>query len=210
MAEEIDSLEQGERARKWMQQNGSAIVIGVLAAVAILMGYEAFKNRSINHRGEAGERYVELNTALANKEAERANALISTISETYADTPYAALAKLEAADLALTSGKIADAIAATENAVKLATTPPLMDAARLRLARLQLADGKADAALRTLDTLKTAGFTALAAELRGDVLLSTGKAAEALSAYNTALVGMDAGAPGRSTLQHKIDDLSGS
>lgn len=210
MAEEIDSLEQGERARKWMQQNGSAIVIGVLAAVAILLGYDAWKNRGIAHRAEAGDRYVELNTALSNKDNDQAKALISTLSDGFAKTPYAALAKLEAAELAVADGKLSEAVIAAESAVKLATTTVLADTARLRLARLQHADGKSEAALKTLDALKSEGFAALAAELRGDILHSTGKAKEALAAYNTALAGLDAGAPGRSTLQHKIDDLSGS
>lgn len=210
MAEEIDSLEQGERARKWMQQNGSAIVIGVLAAIAILMGYEAWKNRANTHRAEAGDRYVELNTALSNKDADQAKALIAALSKDFAKTPYASLAQLEAAELAVTDGKLADAIAAAETAVKLATTTTLADTARLRLARLQHAEGKADAALKTLDALKSEGFAPLATELRGDILLSGGKSKEALSAYTTALAGLDANAPNRITLQHKIDDLGGS
>lgn len=210
MAEEIDSLEQGERARKWMQQNGSAIVIGVLAAIALLMGYEAWKNRANAHRAEAGDRYVELTTALGNNDTDQAKALIATLEQDFTRTPYAALAKLESAELAVTQGDLSQAIAATESAVKLATTTALTDAARLRLARLQQADGKHDAALKTLDALSSPGYAALVAELRGDILLSTGKASEALSAYTTALAGLDMGSPNRSSLQNKIDDLGGS
>lgn len=209
MAEEIDSLEQGERARKWMQRNGSSIVIGVLAAVAILMGYEAWKNRKAQHQAQAGDQYVELNTALQNNEADRVQALVGVLSDTYANTPYAALAQLEAADVALAEGKPEVALAAMEQAVKLATTPVLADTARLRLARVQHAQQQMDAAGKTLDAIKSPGFAAQVAELRGDLLAATGKREQARDAYVQALAKMDVAAPGRSTLQNKIDDLSG-
>ena len=209
MAEEIDSLEQGERARKWMQRNGSSIVIGVLAAVAILMGYEAWKSRKAQHQAQAGDQYVELNTALQGNETERAQALVGALTDNYADTPYAALAQLEAADVALAAGKPEDALAAMQQAVKLAPSTVLADTARLRLARLQQAQQQADAARKTLDAIRSPGFTAQVAELRGDLLLAAGKRSEARDAYTQALAGMDVAAPGRSTLQNKIDDLSG-
>lgn len=208
MAEEIDSLEQGERARKWMQQNGSAILIGVLAAVAILMGYEAWKNRRINHRGTAGEEYVALSTALTDARKEDATRLTARLTSDFGDTVYAPLAQLDASRVAVTDGKLAEAITAAQAAVTSARSAPLADAARLRLARLQLSDGKPVLAQQTLEDVTTEGFKAQVQELRGDALLEQGKPAEARKAYEDALAAQDAGSPLRNGLQMKIDDLA--
>lgn len=208
MAEEIDSLEQGERARKWMQQNGSSLIIGVLAAVAVLMGYEAWKNSRSNHRARAGETYVELAAAVTENKADRIEALANNLSNEFDDTAYAALAKLDAARLAVNGSKLTQAISAAEAAVKVAHSKVLADTARLRLARLQAADNKPESALATLDQIKSPGFEALVAELRGDVLMLQDKKADALAAYNSALTNLDAGSPVRNSVQMKIDDLS--
>ena len=58
--------------------------------------------------------------------------------------------------------------------------------ARLRLARVQLAQGKADDALKTLDAAKPGAFAARYAEVRGDALLAKGDRAGALKAYREA------------------------
>lgn len=208
MADEIDSLEQGERARKWMQQNGSAIIIGVLAAVAILMGYEAWKNRRVNHQGKAGETYVQLSAAVTEKRKEDVVRLSNTVAAEYTDTAYAALARLDQAHSAVTESNLAQAIAAAQQAVEAARTEVLADAARLRLARLQLADAKPVLAEQTLAAIKSGGFSAQVKELRGDALLKQGKSEDARKAYQDALAGLDAGSPLRNGLQMKIDDLS--
>lgn len=208
MADEIDSLEQGERARKWMQQNGSAIIIGVLAAVAILMGYEAWKNRRVNHQGKAGETYVQLSAAVTEKRKEDVASLSNAVAADYTDTAYAALARLDQAHSAVTDSNLAQAIAAAQQAVDTARTDVLADTARLRLARLQLADAKPVLAQQTLDAIKSSGFAAQVKELRGDALLKQGKSDDARKAYEDALAGLDAGSPLRNGLQMKIDDLS--
>jgi predicted negative regulator of RcsB-dependent stress response len=44
----------------------------------------------------------------------------------------------------------------------------------MRLARVQLQMKQADAALKTLDSIKGEGWTAIVADLRGEILLSKG------------------------------------
>jgi predicted negative regulator of RcsB-dependent stress response len=84
--------------------------------------------------------------------------------------------------------------------------------ARLRLARVQLAQGKQDDALATLDGANAPAIEAAVAELRGDALLAKGDAAGALTAYQQSLAAnASAGEPAlvdAELLQLKIDKLS--
>ena len=58
--------------------------------------------------------------------------------------------------------------------------------ARTRLARVQLAQGNADAALATLAAVQPGGFVARFAEIRGDALHAKGDVAGALAAWREA------------------------
>ena len=58
--------------------------------------------------------------------------------------------------------------------------------AQLRLAGLALDDKKYDDAIKALDAANAAGFEALVADRRGDVLAARGKKAEAATAYGAA------------------------
>ena len=78
----------------------------------------------------------------------------------------------------------------------------------LRLARVLLADGKAQDALTALGTIPSGDYAAMAAELRGDAQLKLGKTDAARAAYQDALAKLDKDAPGRSAVQMKLDNLT--
>ncbi|HUA88104.1 MAG TPA: tetratricopeptide repeat protein, partial [Steroidobacteraceae bacterium] len=78
--------------------------------------------------------------------------------------------------------------------------------ARQRLARVQIAQGKPDAALETLKGTDAGAFAPLYHQVRGDALYAKGDRAGALTEYRAAQV------PGGSAdplLQLKVSELSG-
>ena len=79
---------------------------------------------------------------------------------------------------------------------------------RERLARVQLAQGKADDALKTLGTGEPAALMAGYQEIRGDALLQKGDRKGALAAYRQALAAMEPGVTDTGLLQLKITDLA--
>jgi predicted negative regulator of RcsB-dependent stress response len=74
-------------------------------------------------------------------------------------------------------------------------------AARLRLARVQLSQGKPDEAIKTLDATEPGAFAARYAELRGDALLAKGDRDGALKQYRAAR------ASGSDTVDAELLDL---
>jgi predicted negative regulator of RcsB-dependent stress response len=66
-----------------------------------------------------------------------------------------------------------------------------------------------DEALKLLDAKHGAGFDGLYADLKGDVLLASGKSAEARAAYQLALEKMDPASAYRGLVQLKLDGMGG-
>src|SRR5690606_10865388 len=81
----------------------------------------------------------------------------------------------------------------------------LMLTARLRLARVTIAQGDAQAALDLLTAAEPGSYAGSYAEVQGDALLSLGQRDEARAAYERALVANLSGNPGLLLL--KLQDL---
>src|SRR5690606_13491874 len=114
------------------------------------------------------------------------------------NTPYGTLGLLWLAEEKATHGDSDAAVEALNNAVRVAQSPALGSLAQLRLARVQLAAGKAQEALDALAKIPAGEYAGLAAEVRGDALLALGRADEAEAAYRDALTTLETGAPNRS------------
>jgi predicted negative regulator of RcsB-dependent stress response len=79
--------------------------------------------------------------------------------------------------------------------------------ARLRLARVQLAQGKPDDAIKTVDAVDPGAFKARYQVLRGDALFAKGDKKGALTEYQAARSGTLDQSVDSESLQLKIDDL---
>ena len=86
-------------------------------------------------------------------------------------------------------------------------SPPI---GRLRLARVESAQGKHDAAIVTLNGAQAGKFEARFAEARGDILFAKGDNAGALQAYQQALSTGEEGVVDLELLDLKIRDLGGT
>ncbi len=207
--EDFDSYEQSERARKWFQENGGSLLIAVLAALALIWGYKGFQNNKIHAAEQAGLNYQAVAQAIESKNDAQISRLGTEIRKSYGATTYAALAGLAEAKYLAENGKIEAAQAALRVAKDAGSNAQVKVIATLRLARLLNGQGQAQQALDTLKTVVDEGFKAQTQEQRGDAFAQLGKVADAKAAYASALTATDLAAPGRSTLQQKLDNLSG-
>jgi predicted negative regulator of RcsB-dependent stress response len=89
-----------------------------------------------------------------------------------------------------------------------AETAPLKGLMQMRLARVELAAGKAKAALSALDRMPKQDYQGLAEELRGDVLVKLGRTDAARAAYEASLAALGESAPQRGSVQMKLDNLA--
>lgn len=205
--EVLDEHEQGELVRKWLRANAMSIAVGIAIGLALIFGWQQWKVRQLRTQGEAALQYGAFADAVAAKRGDDAAKIAEALRKDHAGSPYAVFAALTQAETAVTKGDLAAAQSDLAFADQNAKDPALKSLIALRTARVVLASGDASAALARLDGVPKSEFSALASELRGDALVKLGRPADARSAYEEALKGLDAQAPGRDVVQMKLADL---
>ena len=119
-------------------------------------------------------------------------------------------ATLIAARVQVEANELDKAAASLKSVMDTATDEELKMVARMRLARVQSAQGKYDDALATLKVDDTGEFAPRFADTRGDVLLAKGDRAGALREYLAARTGENKGRVDTELLDLKIRDLGGT
>ncbi|MCI1709763.1 MAG: tetratricopeptide repeat protein [Chiayiivirga sp.] len=209
----MDEHERGETVRAWLRQNGGSIVTGIAVGLALIFGWQWYQRSKVEHRVTAATQYQALTDAVEGKDVESVASLGDELAKNYADTPYAALAALQLAEVKFAAGDLAAAATALEQAGKLSQDPALTSLASVRLARVMLAQGQGEAALKLIEPMakdSKSAYAGLLSELRGDTLKSLGRDEEAKQAYQAALTALDSGAPNRRIVEMKLTDLGGS
>ncbi|MCB1564191.1 MAG: tetratricopeptide repeat protein [Lysobacteraceae bacterium] len=205
----LDEHEQSERVRKWLHENGTAIIGGIALGLILIFGYQWWTRSKIEHRLTAATQYLSVDAAVEQKDRDGLDRIAGELADKYADTPYAAMALMQVAKEQVAAGQRDEATATLQRAHDIAVDESLKGIIGLRLARLKLASGDADGAIAMAAGKEVAVFEALAAELRGDALLSKGDADGAREAYSAALTHLDASAPNRRIVEMKLADLGG-
>lgn len=206
--DQIDEYEQGERVRAWLRNNGSSLIGGVALGLACLGGWQWWQGQQANEKVQAAVEFRAFNQALEADEAAKAEAHATVLAQEHPGSVYPALVALKLAERLHGEGKDAEAIAALDALDTAKLDPILAELAQLRAARLLLASGKPEDALKRLSA-ETA-FPSVAAEIRGDAEMALGRRDAARSAYEQALATLDLAAPTRSIVEMKLTDAGGS
>lgn len=203
-----DDYEQSEQVRQWLRENAMAIVAGIVLGLLLIFGAQQWRSHQAKHRAGAADQYQQLQQAVvANKPAD-IDRIAATLKDQYKDTSFAVFASLRQAELALASEQPDAAITALAWAHQHADNEALKSLISLRTARVELAQGKAQAALTKLDALPPTAYRGMALELRGDALVTLERVAEARKAYTEALSANEADTPQNRLLQLKLDNLA--
>lgn len=212
MAELRTEEEQVQAIKDWWKKNGSSLLIGIGAALAIVFGWKAWQNHQAQVRSEAAAEFNNLLSAFSDQtddsRTETVSYLAGKLRDEYSDNAYALYGNLLLAKQQL--DEQSDPAAAVETLSwvhgQVKGQPALELVVRSRLARAQFTNGDLDEALSTLRGVNNAGsFKALFAELEGDILLAKGDNEAAGEAY---LVAREASETGRNAvLELKLADL---
>ncbi|MBN8726386.1 MAG: tetratricopeptide repeat protein [Xanthomonadales bacterium] len=203
----LDEHEQGEVVRKWLRENALSMAIGVVVGLLLIFGWQQWKAHRANRAAEAAVQYQALADAATARNDEDVQKIAATLREEAPNGVYAVLAALQQAEMASDKGDLAAAGEALQWASSHAELPTMKALVTLRLARVKLAEGDADGAIKLLDGIKGDAFAGLAGEVRGDALVRLGRAEAARDAYAGALAHLEPQAPGRAVVQMKLDEL---
>ncbi|MDA1107482.1 MAG: tetratricopeptide repeat protein [Proteobacteria bacterium] len=199
--------EQAEALKQWWRENTrvviGVVVIGLGAAFAVWTWRDYHKTQAEKAAVEYGQLVVEVKRGAAKEGFERGVRIMGEFS----GTPYAVLAALANARLALDNGDVAAARTQLEWALAHARETSLQQLARLRLARVMLEQGEAQAAFKLMSGAEAGGYSAEYVEVQGDIHLALKQPGSARSAWLRALQAVPAGTDKAALLQMKLDDL---
>ncbi|MGA9340914.1 MAG: tetratricopeptide repeat protein [Rhodanobacteraceae bacterium] len=203
----LDEHEQGELVRQWLRENAISIAVGVLLGLGLIFGWQQWRVHRLHRNAEAAAQYQALVGALDAHRNDDADKLADALRKDYSNTAYAIFAAMRQADQSSSNGDLKAAAADLSWAHEHADGSAMKALSALRLARVTLAEGDANAAIKLLDTMPKDAYPGLAAELRGDASAKLGRTDDARTAYQNALTHFDPQAPESNFVQMKLDDL---
>ena len=209
MDDYLSESEQWEWLKAKVRENIIWVLLGIALAAAGIYGWRWWQGQQESTSVDASVKYDAILTAFDKGDRTKALTLIGELGREHPDSPYHDQALLAEARIYVQNGQLDKAAENLRNVMGRTKDEPLALAARLRLARVQLAQNKPDDARATLDAQKDPGaFKGRYHEARGDILLAKGDKAGALTEYKAAVDGADRGTVDGELLELKIKDLS--
>jgi predicted negative regulator of RcsB-dependent stress response len=206
-AYDLDEQEKLGDLKAWWSRWGN-VLSGIILAIALAFaGTQAYKWWNAKQAAEAATLYFAISDGVNKNETAKIKDATAQLLEKFPSTGYAPRGALFAAKAAFDAGDMATARTQLEWVVANSKEDELKAIGRLRLATVQLDQKKFDEALATLDGKHPASFEGLFLDLRGDVFKIQGKAADAKTAYEAALLKLDPKGQQKQFTQLKLDAL---
>jgi predicted negative regulator of RcsB-dependent stress response len=206
--EYLSEKEQWEAIKAWVRDNGLWIIAGIVVGAGALGGWRWYEDHVDAVGVQAGAKYTQVLEAFGRGDRTQAFVLLGELERDYASSPYVDQAKLMAARVYVDSGDLDKAIKELQAVMEHTKDTELALLTRLRLARVQIAQNKPDAALATVNGMKAGAFESRYHEVLGDAYYAKGDKANALKEYMKAKVGDFGGSSDSQELDLKISDLS--
>ena len=206
MDEYLSEREQIENLRAGIKENAPWAIAGLLLGAAYLFGWPQFKAWQLRQSVAANDKYSATLAALSRADKPGAAKLAAELKADFGRTPYPDLASLAISRFDVDTGDLADAASRLGALAQDARDPDLRVIARLRLARVERAQGKPELALKTLADAP-AGAGPAFDDVRGDVLADKGDRDGARGAWQQALAATTPGVVNRELIELKIAAL---
>jgi predicted negative regulator of RcsB-dependent stress response len=200
--------EKGEDIKRWWRENGRSVILGCALGAAIIFGGRYWVNYKHVTAENASLAYQQVSQAIQQQQVETADKLTQTLFSDFSNTPYAVFAALDMASQAVKNDDKESAKLYLKWVTDHASLTGHLEIARLRQAKILVDEAQYEQALELTLQSKSASFSSLFTELRGDIFLAMDKRSDARTAYQTAMVALEKGEPRLVLLQIKLDDLA--
>lgn len=197
--------EQVDAVKRFFAENGKALAVGVILGIGALVGWRYWNSNQEGSAREASQSYENAVTAMKAGQPETYGAAEKfAVSE---KNTYGAFAAMELAQQFVDANQLDKAEQQLQNALAAASETNLKSVISIRLARVQLQMNQPDAALKSLEGIKGEGWSAIVADLRGEILLSKGDKQGAKAAWEAG-VKSEASSALSEMMRMKMNNLS--
>lgn len=200
--EKLDTL------KAWWNRYGTIITIMLAVAVATIGGTKVWEYFQRQQAQQAADLYALLKQVQTTGDLMKITDAAHLLTEGYPSSGYAPRAALIVAKASVDAGDLQRAKTHLQWVMENAKEPEMIDLARLRLATVLLDEKNYAAALQQLNTRHSIAFSGLYADLKGDVLLASGKIDEARLSYEAAVSALSKNTNYHNIVQMKADALS--
>ncbi|MCG3202287.1 MAG: hypothetical protein NFCOHLIN_02168 [Gammaproteobacteria bacterium] len=209
MVDYANEQEQVEAIKKWLRENGVPIIVGLALGIGAIGGWRYWQAQERARDELASALFTRVVTASRARQPAQAEKAAQQIISDYGGTTYAAFAALMLAKLAVEKQDLPMAIKHLNWVLEHSDDEGLQRLAKMRLARVALAQGKPEEAWAHVVGLAASPPSAALAELRGDILLAQGKRDQAGKQYLEAFANSepDQQSDQTSSLALKLDSL---
>jgi predicted negative regulator of RcsB-dependent stress response len=184
----LSEKEQIEQIRSWWSEYGGYVIGGLGLGIAVLAGYNYYQNSKLEAQLEGSAMYESLTQHVVSGSLEEAEIVASELGMKYADTSYAAQAKLAMARLYMDKNRDQDAIDMLNELLANTADEATKHVARARLARLLAYQGKPQEVIDLLEDQDSEAFAAIYNELLGDAYYAVGRIEDAQAAYQRVML----------------------
>lgn len=202
--EKLDSL------KAWWNRYGTIITVALAVAVATIGGSRVWDHYQRQQAEQAADLYALLKQVQTGGDLIKIADAAHLLTEGYASSGYAPRAAMIVVKASMDAGDLKRAKTHLQWILDNAKEPEIIDLARLRLASILLDEKNYSAALQQLNSKHNASFDGLYADLKGDVLLASGKIEEARLSYEAAIGALSKQNNYYNIVQMKADALSGA
>lgn len=197
-----------ELIKNWWKKYGLTTIFGIILGTGMVLGWQYWTNHRNKQSAEASLAYMHMLSAKTAGQWAAVEHSATLLKTDFSHSPYAIFASFVLAQHAVQDSKLDIAAIELRWAIEQANDDSLKQSAKLRLARVYLAQKQYSLALETLDKVYAKTFLPAINEVRGDIYLAQGEKAKAYSSYKQALEGLPSSDVSRPLLQMKFADLT--
>jgi predicted negative regulator of RcsB-dependent stress response len=205
----LNDDEKVEQIKKWWKKYGNLATTIVLVVVLVITGLQFWNRHKLKETEQASIAYENV---LASEQAapQITDNLAEEMKQKYSGTAYADFAAFILAKNAISRNDYVAAAGQLQWAVDHAASDNLEQLARLRLARVLLAQQKPQKALDVLQSKKITIYPGLAAVVAGDAYKALGNVDQARQSYQTAIQELPKKTAFWTLVNMKLNDLPAS
>lgn len=208
MTEYLTEQEQIQQLKSWVKQYGLTVLAGILIAVLITSGWQYWQNYRYRILTHASGVYDEMLAMRAQNNAHETVVQANKLITHYPKTPYAVMAALVLSRNAVIDKNYPEAIKQLTWAMNHSKNASISEIARIRMARIMIAQKQYKEALSTLAVIDDKNFIGMVDEVRGDAYLAQNDIDAARKAYQLALEELPNADVSRPILQMKFANLT--
>ncbi|MGO4999016.1 YfgM family protein [Oceanisphaera sp. W20_SRM_FM3] len=197
--------QQLETLKRWWAEYGKSIILGAVVGLGGLFGWRYYQDNQVETRAAGADNFANISTKLA-AQGPDAFTEVAAFAEQNQGNNYGEMAALLLAGEAAKANQLPLAQQQLELALAGSKDAAISETIRLRLARVLLAQDKADEAQAQLNGVKQEAFSALRSEIQGDLYAAKGNTDEAYLAYQAAAEA--GGLNNNPALKLKLDNLA--